>query len=321
MSNLRFLLIALIVFLPSASLADELRPSLLKLNQISSGEWKALFKQPQVRGRFLNLGVKSNCDRVDLSQKVGDTALISIFTLKCAEPLDYIEIDGLARTMVDTMVSISFEDGRVANHLLSGREPVLSFESTDSSLPAYLIYGIEHLLMGFDHVFFVLVLLYIVKGWIKLAKVITSFTVAHSITLGLSAFDVLRLPQPPIEALIAFSIVVLAGESLKPKKGPITSYPWLVTFMFGLLHGLGFAGALADIGLPSSGATMALLLFNIGIEIGQLFIVTIALGISFLVRDLLSRVDTRISYLPVYIMGSLAAMWFFDRGFQLVLPS
>jgi hypothetical protein len=282
------------------------------------GVWQATFKQPQVQGRFLNLSVKTNCETGEVSRILGTAALSESFNLQCDAPLDYIEISGLGRTMVDTMVSLHFLRGDTENHLISARQPSLSLDQPNRALPAYLRYGIEHLLLGFDHVFFVIILLYIVRGWAALIKVITSFTVAHSITLALASFDIVRVPQAPIEALIALSIVMFAAESLRLNKGYIAVYPWLVTFLFGLLHGLGFAGALAEIGLPEAGVSVALLMFNAGIEIGQLIIVAMALLSVFLLQRLVREIYNRAVRLPLYLMGSIASYWFVDRSLQIL---
>jgi hypothetical protein len=300
------------------SIAHEVRPSLLTLTQTEPGVWHAVFKQPQVQGRFLNLSVETKCAAGEISRVIGSAALSESFELRCDAPLDYIEINGLDRTMVDTMVNLHFFDGSTENHLISARQPSLSLAQSSRALPAYMRYGIEHLLLGFDHVFFVIILLYIVRGRVELLKVITSFTVAHSITLALAVFDIVRLPQAPIEALIALSIVMLAAESLRSNKGSITAYPWVLTFVFGLIHGLGFAGALTEIGLPQASAFAALLMFNVGIEIGQLIIVAIGLLAVFLLQRVNKEMNVKVVNLPLCIMGSIASYWFVGRSLQIV---
>jgi HupE / UreJ protein len=299
--------------------AHEVRPALLKLNEVSEGRWQAVFKQPQVQGRFLNLKVKSNCEAGEITQVVGQSALRESFALNCPEALRFIEIEGLDRTMVDTMVTMEKLSGKTSNHLISSRQPTLILgSSVIPAVPVYLVLGIEHLVFGIDHVLFVLVLLYIVSGWANLFKVITSFTVAHSITLALAAFEILSVSQAPVEALIALSILLLVWESLRGEKGIIGSNPWLVAFIFGLLHGLGFAGALAEIGLPQASTVAALFLFNVGIEIGQLGIVTMALLTVYLLHRVSLKFPTRVAALPLYLTGSLATYWFIDRAFQIV---
>jgi hypothetical protein len=157
-----------------------------------------------------------------------------------------------------------------------------------------------------------------VSGWKNLVKVVTSFTLAHSITLGLAAFDIVNVSQAPVEALIALSIVLLALESLRTDKGLISRNPWVVAFIFGLLHGLGFASALAEIGLPEASAVTALFLFNVGIELGQLAVVAAALGFVYLVGRSRLRFAAVATRLPIYFVGSVASYWFIDRAVQIV---
>jgi hypothetical protein len=247
------------------------------------------------------------------------TALQESFQLTCSnKALNFVEIDGLDRTMIDTMVTVESATGRTSNHLISASQPTLYLNGSIPSVPVYLLLGVEHLVFGVDHVLFVLVLLYIVSGWKNLVKVVTSFTLAHSITLGLAAFDIVNVSQAPVEALIALSIVLLALESLRTEKGLISRSPWVVAFIFGLLHGLGFASALAEIGLPEASAITALFLFNVGIELGQLAVVAAALGFVYIVgrsRFQFAAVATR---LPIYFVGSVASYWFIDRAVQIV---
>ena len=309
-----------ILLCASAAFAHEVRPALLKLNELSEGRWQAIFKQPQLRGRFLNLKVKSNCEAGKTTLVLGQSALKEAFELKCAdEVLRFIEIEGLDRTLVDTMVSIETLNGKTSNYLISSSQPTLLLKSSAiPAVPVYLLLGVEHLVFGIDHVLFVLVLLYMVSGWINLVKVITSFTVAHSMTLGLAAFDILSVSQAPVEAMIALSILLLALESLRRQTGVISVNPWLVAFIFGLLHGLGFAGALAEIGVPQASTVAALFLFNVGIEVGQLSIVSMALLSVYLLHRANIKFLTRAATVPLYIIGSLASYWFIDRAFQIM---
>ena len=252
---------------------------------------------------------------------VGQSALKESFELKCAdEVLRFIEIEGLDRTLVDTMVSIATLNGKIGNYLISSSQPTLFLRSSAiPAVPVYLLLGVEHLMFGIDHILFVLVLLYIVRGWVNLVKVITSFTVAHSMTLGLAAFDILSVAQVPVEALIALSIVLLVRESLKGQRGIIGANPWLVAFIFGLLHGLSFAGALAEIGLPQANTVVALFLFNVGIEIGQLSIVSMALLSVYLLQRANIKFPARAATVPLCIIGGVASYWFIDRAFQIVV--
>ena len=320
MNSCRLFLLGFLLFAGTNS-AHEVRPALLKLHELSEGRWQVVFKQPQVQGRFLNLKVNSNCIAGTITPVVGQSALKESFELKCADQgLRFIEIEGLDRTLVDTMVSIETLNGKISNHLISSSQPTLLLSSSEiPAIPVYLLLGVEHLVFGIDHVLFVLVLLYIVSGWVNLIKVITSFTLAHSITLGLAAFDILAVSQAPVEALIALSILLLAWESLRRQSGVISVNPWMVAFIFGLLHGLGFASALAEIGLPQSSTVVALFLFNVGIEVGQLGIVSLALLFVYLLRRANFRIPIRAATLPLYLVGGVASYWFIDRAFQIVI--
>lgn len=295
----------------------EMRPALLNITQVSEQDYEVTFRQPIIQDRFLNLAVQSNCSE-NLNRTVRSRTLLEeSFSWQCEGALEHVRIQGLENTLIDTMVIIETLSAESTSYLLNGRNPVLQLTS-GASVPAYLLLGIEHLIFGIDHVFFVLLLLFFVTGFRQLIVVITSFTVAHSITLGLSAFDLVTVSQPPVEALIALSIVLLAAEALRKTPSRLERYPWVVAFVFGLLHGMGFAGALADIGLPQDSAIMALFLFNVGIELGQLGIVAIAFFITWLVSQTVSIPWRRLAILPVYLIGGVSTYWFIDRTLQVV---
>ncbi|GLP94937.1 HupE/UreJ family protein [Paraferrimonas sedimenticola] len=185
----------------------------------------------------------------------------------------------------------------------------------------YTSLGISHILQGLDHLLFVLALLFVVSGGRKLVKTITAFTVAHSITLGLATFGYLSLPSEPVEAAIALSIVFLCCEIVYSKRGQrgLTFHaPWHVAFAFGLLHGLGFAGALLDIGLPQTEIPLALLFFNVGVELGQLMFVAVVLLGVYAMRQLLETADNkrlfqRANIFVIYTMGISSSYWLIER--------
>ncbi|MEA3274200.1 MAG: HupE/UreJ family protein [Pseudomonadota bacterium] len=187
----------------------------------------------------------------------------------------------------------------------------------------YTLLGIEHILLGFDHLLFVLCLLLIVQGGWQLVKTITAFTLAHSITLALATLGLVQVPSPPVEASIALSIAFLAAEILRHRAGRDTGltwrYPWMIAFAFGLLHGLGFAGALAELGLPQKEIPIALLFFNVGVEVGQLLFVGVILLLGYALhwigqqrRDLLTRATA-------YGIGGMATFWFLQRSAQIFI--
>jgi hypothetical protein len=180
---------------------------------------------------------------------------------------------------------------------------------------AYLRNGVEHILFGFDHLLFVAALMLIVRDWRVLAGTVTAFTVAHSITLALATFGLVALPSGPVEAMIALSIVLVCVEAVRLRRGETslaTDWPWLVAFAFGLLHGFGFAGALADLGLPPADIPLALLFFNVGVEIGQLLFIAAILAVVMSLRRIFA-VPRQAPVVAAYAIGIVASFWCFGR--------
>ncbi|MEY4484630.1 MAG: hypothetical protein RL693_2082 [Verrucomicrobiota bacterium] len=252
-----------------------------------------------------------------------------------------VTVHGLSATMVDVLVRIALADGRVVSRLLRPDAPSFVF-SAEGSAPAvseYFFLGVEHILLGVDHLLFVLALVLIVRGAGRLVKTITAFTLAHSITLGLATLGYVNMPAAPVEAVIALSIVFVAAEILRNRSStfqcrdssmessvnsspPATlecratltaRAPWIVAFTFGLLHGFGFAGALSQVGLPQSDIPMALLLFNLGVEAGQLAFVAVVLAIITLINRLRLPLPRWAPLIPPYAIGSIAMFWVIQR--------
>jgi hydrogenase/urease accessory protein HupE len=232
-----------------------------------------------------------------------------------------IRIHGLEATMIDVLVRLSFADGRVVSKLLRPDSPAFTVEASGgSTAKQYLRLGVEHILLGIDHLLFVLGLLLIVRGAGRLVKTITAFTIAHSITLALATLGVVTVPGPPVEAIIALSIVFVAREVVMRKEdapGLTERKPWLVAFTFGLLHGFGFAGALREVGLPPNEIPAALLFFNIGVELGQLlFVAAVCLVIHYARRfgqAFSLRPPQWSRQLAPYAIGAVAAFWVIER--------
>ena len=307
----------------STAVSHEVRPAYLELienrTEDSGIEFRASFRQPQVEGRFLGLVVETNCDFEITGSRLTEGALTDSAVITCDENgLASIEIAGLDRTLIDTLVSISWLDESRTERLITARAGRLDLASVAPAIPIYFSIGLTHLLLGYDHILFVLMLLYLVRRRVMIVWVVTSFTVAHSITLALSAYDLFSLSQSAVEAVIAASIVLLAYENLQGRLGLSHRFPVFISFGFGLLHGLGFAGALREIGLPDQSQIAALLFFNLGIEVGQLAIVLVVLGISALLKD---RIAKRIVTLPVYLVGGTASYWFMERIWLILLPA
>ena len=228
-----------------------------------------------------------------------------------------VAVHGLDVAVIDALVRVELADGRVASHVLRPSASSFTVE-TGETVPVlgYLRLGMEHILFGIDHLLFVLGLILLVGDLRLLVKTITAFTLAHSITLALATLGVVHVPQAPVEAVIALSIVFLAAELVRQGRGEIgvtARRPWLVAFAFGLLHGLGFAGALSEVGLPPGDVPAALLLFNVGVEAGQLAFVVAALAVIRVIRSLPSPAWRQLEGLPAYAIGSIAAFWVLQR--------
>ncbi len=316
---------ALAALICAAAAAHEVRPAYLQIAPAPGGgtagtEYKVLWKQPLASNRLLPLTpvFPEHCELAAVAvDTVADDALVQRFRLDCAGGLrgGTIVIDGLSRTITDVMLQLTLADGTRLAKLLKPASPAFVVdESAAAPVLDYLALGVEHLLFGFDHILFVLSLLFFLTRPAALAKAVTAFTAAHSTTLAFSALEWVRLPQAPVEAAIALSILFLAVEKLRRTQRSITAeHTWVVAFAFGLLHGFGFAGALADLGLPKDNVLPALLLFNIGVEIGQLALVAVALATIWAVRRTRIEVPRWVVETPLYASGCLAAYWFVSR--------
>jgi hydrogenase/urease accessory protein HupE len=229
-----------------------------------------------------------------------------------------VSVHGLEATMVDVLVRIALADGRVVSRLLRPDSPSFIFtrETAGPASGSYFMLGVEHIIFGIDHLLFVLALVLIVRGVGLLVQTITAFTVAHSITLALATLGFVKVPSAPVEAIIALSIVFVAAEIVRAWRGQCgltERAPWLVAGTFGLLHGFGFAGALSEVGLPANDIPMALLLFNIGVEAGQLAFVTVVLASIALIRRVKFTFPRWAELMPPYAIGSLAMFWVIER--------
>ena len=244
--------------------------------------------------------------------------LIERFELACAGGLlgRQIGVEGLQKTITDVFVHVQFIDASSTNLRLTAEAPVARLAGGGAGLAAYFGLGVEHLIFGIDHILFVLGLVMLVKGWRRLVYVITAFTIAHSITLALSMLAGVISPAAVVEAIIALSILFLAVELLQAeeRRSPLaTHYPQAVAFGFGLLHGFGFAGVLGDIGLPRDLAAPALALFNIGLEVGQLAVIALALLVGRYAAPLAQR-TTLVTEIPIVLIGGVSVYWLIDRA-------
>ena len=236
--------------------------------------------------------------------------------ITCTESIKAKEIHfkGLSR-MIDALVTIKYLDGSTFESLVCVENPTLMIPLETTLYPtSYFRLGVEHLLSGIDHILFIIGLVFVVQGIGTLIKTITAFTVAHSLTLVLSVLDLIRISQSLAEALIALTLIYLALEVGEKKKYLRT--PWLIAFGFGLIHGFGFAGALAQIGFSSNELGLSLLFFNIGIEIGQIIIIPLAL---FLIWILNKIYISKASYqFASYSIGGIGSFWLLERLLNII---
>jgi len=224
-----------------------------------------------------------------------------------------IEITKLS-VLTDALVTINFFNDETFEGLVNNKNTSILVPNKNEYLPTSYIYlGFDHLLNGLDHILFVVGLMFLVVGTINLIKTITAFTIAHSITLGLSVFNIIKLPQATIEIMIALTIVYLAAEIKNSKKYEFT--PWNLAFGFGLLHGLGFAGALSDIGIENNEILLSLLFFNIGIEIGQLVLIPFIWIFIFIANNY--NFYKKSVVFSSYFVGSMGAYWVISRFINL----
>jgi hydrogenase/urease accessory protein HupE len=254
------------------------------------------------------------------------------YEFACAEPLAAEDVLRLPWQRQGVMLAVRWADGSTARQFFAGtgattEVPLRALHAGSGSLRnaalRYLGLGIEHILLGLDHLLFVLGLLLLVSGPWMLIKTITAFTVAHSITLALATLGLVEVPPRPVDAAIALSIVFLGAEILRTRQGRpglAAQAPWLVAFAFGLLHGLGFAGALTQLGLPPGEIPLALLFFNVGVEIGQLMFVAAFLALAWALRTLRVAWPRWSAPLPAYAIGTIAAFWFIERMGAWVAP-
>jgi hydrogenase/urease accessory protein HupE len=307
------------ILLTGSVLAHEVRPAFLKITQLEAEQFEVLWKQPTTGNRRLPLDpvLPEHCPvTAEFAPEHTGTALMLRWQIECNLNSGNIHIEGLSRTLTDVMVQIDYLDGSRMMRLLRPANPTLDLSDPAPSAWSFLRLGVEHLLFGIDHILFIIGLVLFVRQPWQLVKTVTAFTAAHSITLVLSVLEIVRVPQGPVEAVIALSILFLARELVLPEneRSKLTTVrPWLMAFAFGLLHGFGFAGALADIGLPQGQLALSLFLFNVGIELGQLLVVFIMLAGGWLIQKLIAVYQPRLIAMFSWGMGCAAAFWTIDR--------
>lgn len=305
--------------------ADIFRPAYLEMSQLDAERYRVLWRVPALpdsRRLAARLAFPDNVERAGESRAaLVDNAWEERFEISASGGLvnRAITIDGMLGGATTVIVRIQRLDG--TSQLARLSPPETRFTVTASPGPGeiawdYAVLGVEHILGGIDHLLFVLALLLVVRSFRRLVFTITAFTVAHSITLMSASLGWISLPGPPVEAVIALSIVFVAAEVVHAQHGrtSITARaPWIAAFGFGLLHGLGFAGALEEVGLPETAVPIALLMFNVGVELGQLLFVSAMVLLAVLGRKFTPVDSALISRLISYTIGSVAAFWTIER--------
>jgi hypothetical protein len=314
-----------LVLVATLAQAHSFDPMLLDLRERDAGVYDVVWKTPPDAGGGAGQLVPvfgANCRRTGTLSSASSAADgLTVFRIDCGpEGLHgkTIGVAGLAGHPADVLVRIGWRDATTTTSVLRSGTDELVVPGTGAGAPLGTVLrrygglGVEHILTGIDHLAFVLGLLLLVRGWWLLVETISAFTLAHTLTLALAVLGVVRLPPAPVEAMIALSIVLVAVEAMRPPDAEPTlahRAPWLVAFLFGLMHGLGFAGALANLGLPPDHLPAALLAFNGGVEVGQLAFVAVMLGPVWLVR----RGPRWLQMVPAYAIGGMAVAWTVER--------
>jgi hydrogenase/urease accessory protein HupE len=315
---------SLLLLIP-VSYAHESRPAYLELKEQAKNVFDVQWRRPargdmvlRMQPQFPEHCVSNN----QVASYIIQGMSIERWQIDCGEKGlsdQSITIEGLKETITDALVRVEMANGAVYTKIIKGNDPAFTIQGEPSIwkvINDYFWLGVGHILGGIDHLLFVLCLLLIVNGTWLLVKTITAFTVAHSITLGMATLGFVNVPQAPVEAVIALSILFLAAELMRQKKGErdiAMQAPWLVAFIFGLLHGFGFAGALSEVGLPQTEIPLALLMFNIGVEAGQLVFILIVIVALKLGIHILKSPQSWAKPATTYIIGGISAFWLIER--------
>ena len=318
-------LAACLLLAVSVASAHESRPAYLEVKETSAGQFSLLWRTPVLAGMRLPIVLKLPDDVKNLRepsvQELADSFLERRWIDAGPNGLagQRIEFPGLQGTITDVLVRVEMLDGRSWTTIVHPSQPWVEITAAQTRLQvmgSFVVQGIRHILFGADHMLFVLGLLLIVKDRWMLLKTITAFTVAHSITLAIATLGYAEAPVLPLNAAIALSILFLGPEIVRSWRGETSftiRHPWVVAFAFGLLHGFGFASALTSAGLPKAELPVALLSFNVGVEIGQLSFVALILSLERAFRILEVRWPRWAEALPGYTVGSLGAFWTVQR--------
>jgi len=309
--------------------ADEFKPGYLQLTQVDREIYDVLWKIPAI-DEFTTLKVKPVFpEGVETIGQVQHTyargVTVQRWRIRVPGGLDgkAITFSQLSETRIDVLSRLVRVDGSVQLERILPVAPHFAVRASPGQLEVartYTVLGVEHILTGFDHLLYVLGMLILVGGWRRIVVTMSAFTATHSLTLTAATLGWVHVPQPPVEACIALSILFVAREIVQARRGRpgmTARYPWVVAFTFGLMHGFGFAGALAEVGLPAGAIPAALLFFNVGVEAGQLMFVASVLTALAAIRFLTRRLDLRVPdwswRVAPYAIGGLASFWLVER--------
>ena len=318
------LALAALFYLPGAH-AHESRPAYLEIKETAPGQFSVLWRTPVLAGMRLPLALKMPDGvrnvKEPVTQELADSLLERRWIDAGPNGLagKRVEIKGLQFTITDALVRVELLDGRTFQTIARPSRPWVEVAATQAwweVMSAYATEGIRHIMFAPDHLLFVLGLLLIVANRWMLLKTVTAFTIAHSITLAIATLGYATVPSPPLEAAIALSILFLGPEIVRVWRGETSftiRHPWVVAFAFGLLHGFGFASVMTSAGLPPKDLPLALLSFNIGVELGQLGFIALVLLTERSFRALNVRWPRWVVAAPGYLVGTLGAFWTIQR--------
>jgi len=332
MKSLRLLLtLAMTLLVTQFAQAHRFAPSLLKVSEIGPDQYHMVWKTPAQGTSNVPLRPEwpSSCEVRNASPpQLEGTGKVSSWQLHCTDlgedglVGDTLGISGLGANQASAMVMVALLDGRQYQEVLNAEQPEFVIPAQSSAgevMSDYSLLGMDHIWSGIDHLLFVFGLLLLVGGGTRLLWTITAFTLGHSITLSLVTLGFFDYPVALVEFTIALSIFVLAVELTRTSRHDVLwRNPWWLAGGFGLLHGMGFAGALAETGLPQDNVPLALLFFNVGIEIGQIAFIAVVLALWFVLRRPLATWQDRLLPVPIYILGALSAMWCIERGLEVL---
>jgi hydrogenase/urease accessory protein HupE len=318
-----------LLFAFSSAQAHEIRPAYLELKEAAPAQFSVLWRTPVMAGMRLPIVLKLPDDVRNLKDPLVRELTDSLVERRWIEAGPQglagkrIQFPGLQLTITDVLVRFEMLDGTKGATIVRPSRPWMEMAAAPSRWSVagtYLGLGVEHIWGGIDHLLFVLALLLLVRGWRRVVTTITAFTLAHSITLAAATLGIVHVPQKPVEATIALSIVFVAAEIVRDRQGKpgwTARRPWVIAFTFGLLHGFGFAGALNEVGLPQNAIPVALLFFNLGVEVGQLLFVAAVLMVvgpgRKLTRSFTVSPPPWAWRVPPYAIGSVAAFWLIQR--------